>query len=39
MSAGDLSVTAKNVRKTFRRDTGEIVEALADVSLDVRKAR
>jgi ABC-2 type transport system ATP-binding protein len=37
MSAGDLSVIARNVRKTFRRDTGETVEALADVSLDVRK--
>lgn len=37
MSAGDLSVTARNVRKTFRRDTGEMVEALADVSLEVRK--
>ncbi len=37
MSLGDLSVIASNVRKTFRRNTGETVEALADVSLDVRK--
>lgn len=35
--SGDLSVVAGNIRKTFRRDTGETVEALADVSLDVRK--
>ena len=37
MSDSDLSVIARNLRKTFRRDTGETVEALADVSLDVRK--
>ncbi|MFK0161146.1 ATP-binding cassette domain-containing protein [Rhizobium sp. NPDC090279] len=37
MSTGDPSVIARNVRKTFRRETGETVEALADISLDVRK--
>lgn len=37
MSAGDLSVTASKLCKSFHRDTGETVEALADVSLDVRK--
>lgn len=37
MSAGDLSVIASNVSKTFRRGTGETVAALADVSLNVRK--
>ena len=35
--SGDLSVVASNIRKTFRRNTGETVEALADVSLEVRK--
>ncbi|MDK4705624.1 ATP-binding cassette domain-containing protein [Rhizobium sp. CNPSo 4062] len=35
--SGDFSVVASNIRKTFRRDTGEMVEALANVSLDVRK--
>ena len=37
MSAGDLSVTASKLCKSFHRDTGETVDALADVSLDVRK--
>ncbi len=37
MSDSDLSVIARNIRKTFRRGTGETVEALADVSLDARK--
>lgn len=37
MSDSDLSVIARNLSKTFRRDTGEMVEALTDVSLDVRK--
>jgi ABC-2 type transport system ATP-binding protein len=32
-----LSFLARDVRKTFRRNTGETVEALAGVSLDVRK--
>ncbi len=37
MSAGDLSVTASKLCKSFHRDTGETVDALGDVSLDVRK--
>jgi len=37
MSDIDLSLIARNLRKTFRRNTGETVEALADVSLDVRR--
>ncbi|AYG69250.1 MULTISPECIES: ATP-binding cassette domain-containing protein [unclassified Rhizobium] len=37
MTAGDLSVIASKLCKTFHRDTGETVKALADVSLDVRK--
>ncbi|OCJ07448.1 ABC transporter ATP-binding protein [Rhizobium sp. AC27/96] len=37
MSDNNLSVIARNLRKAFRRDTGETVEALADISLDVRK--
>jgi ABC-2 type transport system ATP-binding protein len=31
----DMAVLGRNVRKTFRRDTGETVVALDDVSLDV----
>jgi ABC-2 type transport system ATP-binding protein len=32
-----LALIARDVRKTFRRDTGETVEALAGISLAVRK--
>src|ERR1700728_949522 len=32
----DIAVLGRDVRKKFRRDTGEIVLALDDVSLEVR---
>jgi len=34
--AGDCAVLGQNLRKTFRRETGETVLALDDVSLEVR---
>ena len=37
MSAGnnDTVLQGRNIRKTFRRDTGEVINALDDISLDV----
>ncbi len=36
MSASEMALVAKDVRKTFTRNTGERIEALAGISLQVR---